>query len=102
MYHIHTSALEFEWNQLKERWNRKKHGVTFEEAADAFMDRHAGLYFDPDHSQAEDRFLLVGTSTKGRVLIVNHCYRKDGTRIRIISARKATSFEIVEYFEGAK
>jgi uncharacterized DUF497 family protein len=102
MYHLHTNHLEFEWDPLKDRRNRRKHGVSFTEAATAFKDKHAGLYFDPDHSHSEERFLLLGLSEKTRLLVVSRCYRRNGTHIRIISARTTTPLETAEYGETLK
>ena len=81
----------------KERDNRRKHGVSFEEAATAFADENARLKHDPDHSQDEDRFLLLGFSAKLRLLVVVHAYRQDETEITIISARKAVPKERKQY-----
>ena len=90
--------LRFEWDAKKNRANSKKHGVTFEEARTAFHDENAVQFFDPDHTQDEDRFLLLGMSFKLRVLVVCHCFRKNETLIRIISARKADKAEEQEYW----
>lgn len=91
--------LNFVWDQRKSSVNRKKHGVSFEEAEAVFYDPNARLISDPDHSDEEDRFILLGLSEKLRVLIVCHCYRQDDTLIRIISARKADRQEIGIYEE---
>ncbi len=85
--------ISFTWDENKNLINQKKHGVSFEEAQAVFYDDHALEYYDPDHSQEEDRFILLGMSTGARVLVVCHCYRSQGGIIRIISARKATSNE---------
>ena len=77
------SGLHFEWDERKSRTNRRKHGVTFEEATGVFLDEDPLLIDDPDHSELEDRFVLLGTS-KIRVLVVCHCYRSGGDVIRII------------------
>ena len=82
--------------------NQKIHGITFEEAQSTFFDEWAILYDDPDHSEDEDRFLLVGMSVRFRVLIVSHCYREDDTVIRLISARKANRAEEMEYWKVRK
>ncbi len=87
------SALRFEWDPRKNRLNRSKHGVTFEEAQSVFFDDNALLIDDPDHSEREDRFVLLGFSFRLRVLVVCHCYRRGGDVIRIISARKADPAE---------
>jgi len=87
------SDLHFEWDQRKAAANEKKHGVSFEEAKSVFSDERAKLIDDPDHSEEEDRFILLGLSSTLRVLVVCHCYREKGNVIRIISARKATAKE---------
>ena len=81
--------LEFTWDDQKAQSNRTKHGVSFEEAKSAFFDENARVIYDPDHSQQEDRFILLGMSDYLRLLIVCHCHRENDTIIRIISARKA-------------
>jgi uncharacterized DUF497 family protein len=88
-----SSELRFEWDPAKSRSNERKHRVSFEEAATAFQDERALLIGDPDHSEAEDRFVLLGLSASLRVLVVCHCYRAEGGVVRIISARKATTSE---------
>jgi uncharacterized DUF497 family protein len=85
-------APEFEWDPDKNRSNQRKHGVSFEEAVTVFRDEDADLSLDSDNS-GEDRFSLLGFSCKHRILFVCRCYRKSDTRIRIISARKASPFE---------
>jgi len=85
--------IDFIWDTRKSTINKKKHGVSFEEAKDVFYDEYAIRYFDPDHSREEDRFLMLGMSAKLRILIVSHCYIEDDSTIRIISARKATKAE---------
>ena len=87
------SALRFEWDDRKAAANAKKHGVTFEEARSVFVDERAKLIDDPDHSEDEERFVLLGLSSSLRLLLVCHCYRSDDNVIRIISARKATAKE---------
>jgi uncharacterized protein len=91
--------LTFSWDDRKDRANQRKHGVSFEEAATTFADENARLKHDPDHSQEEDRFILLGFSAKCRLLIVAHAYRQDETEIRIISARKAIRKERKQYGE---
>ena len=91
--------LTFSWDDRKDRANQRKHGVSFEEAATAFADENARLKHDPDHSQDEDRFILLGFSAKLRVLVVSHAWRQDETEIRIISARKAMRKERKQYGE---
>lgn len=88
--------LRFVWARSKAASNLKKHGVSFEEAQAVFSDEFARLIPDPDHSDEEDRFLLLGLGSKLRLLIVCHCYR-DGDVIRIISARKASKPERQQY-----
>jgi hypothetical protein len=87
------SELRFEWDPAKAVANKRKHGVSFEEARTIFLDEFAVLIDDPDHSREEERFLLVGLSAGLRTLTVSHCYRKADDVIRIISARKATRKE---------
>lgn len=82
----------------KNEVNKKKHGVSFDEAKTVFYDENAIRYYDPDHSDDEDRFLMVGVSQKLRILIVCHCFREDDSVIRIISARKATKGEEDNYW----
>ena len=91
------SALRFEWNDRKAATNLKKHGVSFEEAKSVFFDERAKLIDDPDHSDDEERFVLLGMSGALRLLLVCHCYRSKGNVIRIISARKAISKESKSY-----
>ena len=91
------SALQFEWDDVKAAANAKKHGVTFEEARTVFFDEQARLIDDPDHSEDEERFVILGLSSMPRLLLVCHCYRRSGSTIRIISARKATSRESKSY-----
>jgi len=90
----------FEWDPLKARENRNKHGVEFEEAATIFKDSKALSIFDPDHTETEDRWITMGISEKGRLLIVNHTFREESREevtIRIISSRKATKKETKKY-----
>ena len=90
--------LRFEWDNAKNRENLKKHGIPFEEAQTIFLDENAIRFIDPDHSHDEDRFIMLGMSFKLRVLVVCHCYRKNETVIRIISARKANKHEAKNYW----
>lgn len=87
----------FNWDKNKAKINLKKHGVSFEEALTAFDDEEGILFDDPDHSQEEQRFLLLGISSQKNLLIVCHCYRGEDDMVRIISARKATRRESVQY-----
>lgn len=89
--------LEFTWDPTKARKNLRKHGVSFEEAETVFYDDRARLVDDPDHSESEDRFILLGLSRALRVLVVVHAYREADAVIRIISARKATPHERTAY-----
>jgi hypothetical protein len=90
-------GLHFEWDPAKDSSNIRKHKVSFQEASTVFLDEHALLIADPDHSEAEDRFILLGLSSTLRVLLVCHCYRTGGDTIRIISARRADRDERQEY-----
>lgn len=92
------NELKFEWDSNKDKTNQKKHGVSFEEAGSAFYDEYAIQYYDPDHSEEEDRFILLGISFKLRTLVVCHCFRATETVIRIISARKADRDEENDYW----
>src|SRR4029077_13862116 len=92
-YIIIMSGLCFSWDSEKARKNETKHHVGFEEAQTAFFDEHARFQADPDHSQSEERFLLLGMSARFRILVVCHCFRSADEEIRIISARKATKAE---------
>ena len=91
--------LVFDWDKEKGASNQKKHGISFEEAQTVFLDENALMIHDPDHSDDEDRFILLGLSVTFRVLIVCHCCRKSNEVIRIISARKATRAEQKRYRE---
>ena len=91
------STLRFEWDDQKAAANLKKHKVSFDEAKTVFADDRAKLIDDPDHSEDEDRFVLLGLSSALRLLLVCHCYRSDGEVIRIISARKAIATEAKSY-----
>jgi uncharacterized protein len=90
-------TLRFEWDPHKSTLNKRKHGVTFEDAQTVFADELAKLIDDPDHSEDEDRFLLLGFSSSLRLLVVVHCYRADGGVVRIISARNAVPHERKQY-----
>ncbi len=91
------SELRFEWDPAKARANLRKHGVSFDEAESVFLDEHALLLDDPDHSGAEARFVLLGLSSRFRVVVVVHTYREQDAIIRLISARKATKAERAGY-----
>jgi hypothetical protein len=94
--------IKFIWDIEKNTQNIKKHNVSFEEAKTVFYDENARVIFDPDHSQDEERFIIIGMSKKLNILIVSHCYRSNDEIIRIISARKATSKETNYYTEVLK
>jgi hypothetical protein len=91
------SDLSFEWDERKNRENKRKHGVSFEEAQTVFLDERALRFYDPDHSADEDRFILLGLSFALGELVVCHCYRAGEGVIRIISARRATRREAAAY-----
>jgi uncharacterized DUF497 family protein len=90
-------SLQFEWDARKDAQNREKHGVSFEEAATAFADPRSLTVPDPEHSLEEDRFVLLGLSYRGRLLVVVHTER--GDNLRIITARRATRRERRQYGE---
>ncbi len=96
------AEILFEWDDKKDKTNKRKHGISFEEARTAFYDENAIQYFDPDHSDEEDRFILLGISYKLKVLVVCHCFRENDSIIRIISARKADKDEEYEYWRKRK
>jgi len=92
-----VSSLRFEWDPRKAAANLRKHKVSFEDAQSVFSDERALLLDDPDHSEDEERFILLGLSSSLRLLVVAHCYRASGNVIRIISARKADADEQSQY-----
>ncbi len=94
--------IEFTWDLKKEKINKSKHDISFKEAKSVFYDPNALLLSDPDHSDCEERFILLGLSYDLKILIVCHCYRKSGMFIRIISARKATKKEQKQYKDKIK
>ena len=91
--------VRFEWDARKSRANKAKHGVSFEEARTAFLDEHARVIPDPEHSDDEERFVLLGLSIELRVLVVCHCYRESDQVVRIFSARRADASERRQYSE---
>jgi uncharacterized DUF497 family protein len=95
-------SLDFSWDDRKNKTNQKKHGISFEEAQTVFFDENAIEFFDPDHSEKENRFIMLGLSYRLRILVVCHCLRKDDSEIRTISARKATKKEQKVYLGGKK
>ena len=90
--------IHFEWDDKKAQSNIKKHDVSFEEAQTVFFDDMALQFWDESHSKKEERFLMLGLSSKLRILLVVHCFRENNSTIRIISARKATKQEMKEYY----
>ena len=95
--HFGMSEIHFEWDPRKARSNLRKHGVSFDEATSVFYDEEALMLDDPEHSEDEERFVLLGLSSVLRILVVIHCFRREDERIRIISARKTTSHEAGQY-----
>ena len=91
------TPLSFEWDKQKNQTNQKKHGVSFPEAEYVFYDEKAIQFWDDDHSEMEERFLLLGRSSKIQFLLIVHCYLEEDSVIRIISARKATQKESQQY-----
>ena len=89
--------IRFSWDEHKAAQNVRKHGVSFAEAMSVFFDENAAEFFDPDHSGTEDRFLMLGFSSRLRRLVVHYAVRGKGTQIRIISARKASKNESRRY-----
>ena len=92
-------CLYLEWEERQNESNKKKHRISFEEARSVFYDDAALVIDDPEHSEEEDRFIILGMSTQANLLVVCHCYRASDTVIRIISARKATRTESRFYFD---
>ena len=90
-------TISFVWDETKAESNLKKNKISFKEAQTVFSDPNARMIFDPEHSEDEDRFILLGISSGLRVLVVCHCYREDDMVIRIISARKANKNEQKQY-----
>jgi uncharacterized DUF497 family protein len=88
----------FQWDAVKAAANRKKHRVSFEDATTVFLDPLAITFGDPDHAIHEDREITIGHTREGQLLFVSHCER--GNRIRIISARPATTRERKQYEEA--
>ena len=88
---------KFQWDAAKAAGNLKKHGVSFDEAKSAFYDDLAVQFFDDEHSDEEDRFILLGLSSLANLLVVCHCERDEDETVRIISARKATKSETEFY-----
>ena len=91
--------MQFTWDENKNKANIKKHRVSFEEAKSVFFDINAKMIHDPDHSNTEDRFIILGLSELLKLLVVCHCYKESDDIVRIISARKATRTETLKYGE---
>ncbi|MFM8269169.1 MAG: BrnT family toxin [Pseudomonadota bacterium] len=91
--------LKFEWDPNKSAINKKKHGVSFEEAQTVFFDPNARVIEDPEHSDQEERFVIMGVSQRLRILTVCYCYRRGNKVIRIISARRSDKKEKKIYKE---
>ena len=90
--------IKFEWDENKNKINKSKHKISFEEAKTVFYDEEALVIDDPEHSREEERFIILGFSKRANLLVVCHCYRKSESVIRIISARKATKSEERQYY----
>ncbi len=89
--------VSFAWDERKAAQNARKHKVSFEEAMSVFLDENAVEFFDPDHSEDEERFLMLGVSWRLRLLVVHYALRRRGGEVRVISARKATRTEAKAY-----
>jgi len=92
-----VKSLRFEWDARKASANVRKHGVSFDEAKTVFLDEEALVMPHEEHSDEEDRFVILGFSTRLRMLVVCHCYRQSDEVIRIISAKRASRMERAEY-----
>ncbi len=99
-YRIQLENATVRVGEKKNLSNFKKHGVWFEEAQTVWADSESVEFFDPEHSSNEDRFIRIGHSTRGRILLVVFCERSEGSTIRIISARKTTTREMRAYEKG--
>ena len=93
------NKIQFSWDENKAKSNFIKHRVSFDEAKTVFDDNNARLIPDPDHSEDEERFILLGLSCTLKILTVVHCYRENENSIRLISARKTTKKEEKHYKE---
>lgn len=91
--------IKFEWDENKNEINKHKHKISFEETQTVFYDENALVIDDPEHSQEEERFIILGFSKNANLLVVCHCYQEADSIIRIISARKATKSERRQYEE---
>jgi len=92
-----VGAIRFEWDPRKHADNQRKHGISFDEAETVFADDNGLLRSDPDHSDEEDRFILLGLSSRKRILLVFHTYRQRDQIIRIFSSRPANKSERKQY-----
>lgn len=92
--------MRFEWDENKNKINHRNHKIWFEEAQTIWADIHSSEFFDPDHSETEDRFIRIGHTTRDCLVLVVFCERLNGTTVRIISARKTTSSERDKYEKG--
>ncbi len=97
---MHDAPIEFEWDGKKASANLRKHKVSFDEASTVFKDEFAQQFEDPDHSEDECRFIMLGLSSRLRALVVCFCYRSNEDVIRLISARLADKDEATDYFRG--
>lgn len=102
MYNVCMKELLSDWDTRKDKANTKKHGVSFDDARTAFYDETAVVFHDPDHSDDEGKFILLGLSLRTGVIVVCHCFRKNDTVIRIITARRADKQEEKDYLEIRK
>lgn len=91
--------MNFEWDKGKNKQNILKHGISFEEAKTVFYNQRAIVFDDPEHSKKEDRLLIVGFSTNGRLIVVSFCERFNGKTIRIISSRKLSFKEASKFIK---
>lgn len=94
--------IKIEWDESKNVINKRKHGISFQEASTVFSDENALLLKDPDHSLEEERFILLGLSSSINILVVCHCYRSKDEIIRLVSARKANKSERNQYINRWK
>ena len=93
-------GITFEWDAAKASLNKKKHGISFDEAKTVFFDEKALVIHDSEHSDKEERFVILGLSSIARLVVVCHCFRHKDRIIKIISARKATKRESMQYQGG--
>ena len=92
--------VQFDWDERKNKLNRKKHGIWFEEAVHIFEDPQVRFFLDQEHLNEEDRFVAIGQGSESSLLVVVHCYRDTDNIVRIISARRASRKERLFYEEG--